>query len=142
MNPEPIVRTTHSVVDLAACRANGCPPGDVIPREGVADRWLVAARPIVGPDGNPAAGGPRWTEVATGRHVHVPLIPYRAPRDGALAAAFAAQLGALAVLQTGAYRAVRLHLVVGDAIDDLAPTGADAFGLHLGFALQVEGPPR
>lgn len=98
-------------------------------------RWrVVTGAP---PVNTPADDRPplhTWLTPASGEVLRIPLVPYQVERDGALAMAFAVQLGlCVGSLLPGA-RSVQL--VLGHRIDDLVPEGVNRARFWIGIAVE------
>jgi hypothetical protein len=121
--------TVSRVVSPATAVPPGQRPAEFLSiHEG--ERW----RAVTGPPPLAGTATAEWLTLCEGATVRIPLLPYLVPRDTAGAMAFSAQLGALVAHHAGSVR--RLHLVIGQQLDDLLPEGRQQARYWLGIAVE------
>lgn len=124
---------TYNKVNLAAEAARGQSPADMI-RRGTTETWYVPFSPL------------SFTEAADWRfykrndHVVIPLLPYLVPANPADAFGFLFQLGVNAAQQLGGKPVKRLHLSIGEPVNQVhdEASGQTVWSFQLGIGVLLE----
>ena len=122
---------SYSKINLAAAEDRQQPPGDVVKRSHPAEIWHVPFSPLnlVDP--------PDWRHVKRDNNVYIPLFPYLVSNDPANALGFAFQLGVRAIHDLGGQPVQRLHLAIGDPVNQVhdQASGELVWQFYLGFGV-------
>ncbi len=125
---------TYHRVNLAGCATQGYKPSDLIERGHANEVWYVPFSPL--DFGNPVD----WRFYKREQHVVIPMFPFLVPSDPVDALGYAFQLGVNAIHQLGGKPVRRLHLSLGDPVnqvfDDAA--GQAKWSFYLGFGVVFE----
>ena len=108
------MQLTYNRVNQTAETARGNnKPTDVIPRGAPGTTWLVPFSPVW--TDKPAD----WRFYQHGDQIVIPLFPYLVPNNPTDALGFAFQLGVIAIQQLGNKPVKRLHLSLGDPVNQI-----------------------
>lgn len=124
---------TFNKVNLAAEAARGQSPADMI-RRATNETWYVPFSPL------------RFDQQADWRfykrndHVVIPLLPYLVPSSPTDAFGFLFQLGVNAMHQLGGQRIKRLHLSLGEPVNQVydETSGQAVWSFQLGLGVVLE----
>ena len=125
---------TYTRLDMAATTAQGHKdPGDVITRGHANELWLVPFRPL------DFKTQPDWRQYKKDQHIYVPVFPYLTPSNPADALGFAFQLGVRALHDLGGKPVRRLHLVIGEPVNQIQDAqGSVAWQFYMGLGVVLQ----
>ena len=123
--------TFNRVVTPAAA---GGSVSDLITRGHANEIWHVPFSPLV------FTAKADWRHYKREAHVVIPLFPYLVPSQPVDALGFAFQLGVLAIQQLGGRTVRRLHLSLGNPINQVVVGEAEnpMWAFHLGIGVVLE----
>jgi hypothetical protein len=80
-----------------------------------------------------------WRHQKRETHVYIPLFPYLIPAEPDLALGFMLQLGMRAATDLGTGRILRVHLALGNPVNEVAQEGqGPSWQYQVGFALRIK----
>ncbi len=125
---------TYNKINLGAHESQGQKPGDLITRGHANEVWFVPFSPL--DFQNP----PDWRHYRRERHVYIPVFPYLVPNNPADALGFAFQLGVRAIHDLGGKPARRLHLAIGEPVNQVFDETLQdtVWQFYMGFGVVLE----
>lgn len=123
---------TYSRINVVMYDGSKDPPHDVIARSS-GELWMVPHNPVSLTDRID------WRHQKRETHVYIPLHPYLIPAEPDLAMGFMLQLGMRAVADLGMGHIIRIHLALGNPVNEVVQEGVGpAWQYQVGFALRVK----
>lgn len=124
---------TFSKLDVFAARSRGVKLADVIKRGHANELWFVPFKPL------DFANAPDWRTYRREPHIVIPVFPYLTNTNISDALGFAFQLGVRALHDLGARPVRRLHLVIGEQVEQVLDTNnVPVWRLQLGFGVVLK----
>lgn len=121
---------TFTKLDVFAARNRGVKLVDIIKRRHANEIWFVPFKPL------DFVNTPDWRTYRREPHIVIPVFPYLTQTSLSDALGFAFQLGVRAMHDLGSRPARRLHLVIGEQIEQVPDTNnVPVWRLHLGFGV-------
>jgi|GEM_PF-7073479 len=122
---------TYNKINIEAADSRNQPPADIIKRTHPAEVWHVPFKPFNFVD------SPDWRHVKRDNNVYIPLFPYLVPSDPADALGFAFQLGVHAIHDLSGAQVQRLHLSIGDPVNQVhdQTSGQIVWQFYLGLGV-------
>lgn len=125
------MQLTYHRIDVEQTRAQGRPLGDIVERGSPGEIWQVPFSPL------DLQSEPKWRHYRRERSVYIPMFPYLVSPNPADALGFAFQLGVRAIHDLGGQPAKRLHLAIGDPVQQVRDdnTGEVFWSFNFGFGI-------
>lgn len=125
---------TFNRVDIQAAEARNIKPSDLITRGHANEVWMVPFSPVTFTD------VADWRHYKREHHVVIPMFPYLVPASPTDALGYAFQLGVNAMHQLGGRPVRRLHLSLGEPINQVVNEhdGTVVWSFHMGIGIVFE----